>query len=263
MVLMLCEDRLGVRNYTHIIEPLTGIPPESLPGLQEDLRRLMASEPLQYVLGWTEFYGRRFAVSPAVLIPRPETEQLVKEVVSFAVNLDRPARVLDLCTGSGCIAWSVKKEIPDTEVVAVDISDDALAVASSQFEGPSPLFVRADVLDTALDFPYGTFDVIVSNPPYILDGQKALMRANVLEYEPHMALFVPDDDPLLFYRAVSAWAVRLLSADGAGFVEINEDLGPETAAVFSADGWQKVSIISDFFGKQRFIRFSNRPQERL
>lgn len=255
MVLMLCEERLGIKSYTHIVEPQTAVPDEALPGLQADIQRLLRAEPIQYVIGSTEFYGRSFLVSPAVLIPRPETEQLVKEVVSFALNLGRPARILDLCTGSGCIAWSVFQEVPCSEVVGIDISAPALELAARQFPEPSPLFLQADVLDLENPLPVsGSFDAVVSNPPYIMERQKGDMRPNVLEYEPDIALFVPDEDPLLFYRAIEHWASRLLSPDGAVFMEINEDLGDGTAAVFSSRGWRNVEQIKDFFGKTRFVK---------
>lgn len=264
MVLMLCEERLGVRSYTHIIEPETLVPEDALPGLEADVARLAKAEPVQYVLGRADFYGRSFNVNPSVLIPRPETEQLVKEVVTFALNLGRPARILDLCTGSGCIAWSVLQEVPGCEVVAVDISEAALETARGQFphSEESPCFVKADVLDFGAGLGVtGKFDVIVSNPPYILESQKPEMRRNVLDYEPGLALFVPDDDPLLFYRAVEHWASALLSADGAGFVEINEDLGPRTAGIYADAGWQEVLQIPDFYNKTRFVRFSKKATE--
>ena len=261
---MLCEERLGVRSYTHIIEPATTVPEESLAGLEADVARLQKAEPIQYVLGKADFYGRSFDVNPSVLIPRPETEQLVKEAVSFALNLGRPARILDLCTGSGCIAWSVLQEVPGSEVVAVDISEATLETARGQFPHSevSPLFIKADVLDSgSAHCIQGPFDVIVSNPPYIMESQKASMRPNVLDYEPGLALFVPDDDPLLFYRAVEHWASALLSADGAGFLEINEELGPQTAEVFARAGWKDVQQIQDFYNKTRFIRFAGKVTE--
>lgn len=257
MVLMLCEDRLGITSYTHIIEPQTAVPDEALPGLQADVERLLKAEPIQYVLGSTEFYGRNFLVNHDVLIPRPETEQLVKEAVSFALNLGRPARVLDLCTGSGCIAWSVFLEVPGSEVSGIDISEPALQVARSQFPEPSPTFLKADVTDLDRPLPVGgSFDLIVSNPPYIMESQKADMRPNVLEHEPGIALFVPDDDPLVFYRAIEHWSESLLAPDGAVFMEINEDLGDATADVFSSRGWRNVEQIKDFFGKTRFVKAS-------
>ena len=256
MVLMLCEERLGVRSWTHIVEPEKEIPEEALAGLGADMEALLHWTPIQYVLGFADFYGLRFTVDPSVLIPRPETELLVKEAVTAGLSLGRAPRVLDLCTGSGCIAWSVQKEIPDAEVVALDISGSALALARNQFAGDSPLFLKADVLDTGQDFPHGPFDLILSNPPYVMEKEKAEMRRNVLDHEPALALFVADDDPLLFYRAVARWAERFLAPGGTGIVEINEALGEETAEVFRASGFRDVSIIRDLSGRFRMVRFS-------
>ncbi|MBP5625496.1 MAG: peptide chain release factor N(5)-glutamine methyltransferase [Bacteroidales bacterium] len=259
LVLMLCTEKLGTTSYTHIIEPDTQVPAGRQAELEDDLRRLCAGEPIQYVLGVTEFCGHRFAVGPGVLIPRPETELLVADAVRLLreMDLDRPPRVLDLCTGSGCIAWSVAKEVRDAQVVGVDLSETALRYAQNQFPGESgPTFLQADVLDTEQDFPYGPFDLIVSNPPYVLERERAQMRRNVLEHEPALALFVPDDDPLRFYRAVARWAQRFLRPGGAGVVEINELLGPETAAVFNAAGLKNVQTVPDFYKKIRFVRFA-------
>ena len=257
LVLMLCEERLGVKSYTHIVEPGYEIPADRLAELEGELGRLAAGEPIQYVLGYADFCGRRFRVNPSVLIPRPETELLVGEAVSELLARERPCRALDLCTGSGCIAWSLALEVRGTEVVAVDISDDALAVARSQFEEETgPLFVKADVLDTEQPFGHGEFDVLVCNPPYVMDSERARMRPNVLEHEPELALFVPDSDPLKFYRAAARWAQRFLRADGVGIVEINEALGPGTEAVFREAGFGKTQIIRDFASKSRFVKFS-------
>ena len=257
LVLMLCTEKLGTTSYTHIIEPDTQVPAERQAELEDDLRRLCAGEPIQYVLGVAEFCGHRFAVGPGVLIPRPETELLVADAVRILreMDLDRPPRVLDLCTGSGCIAWSIAREIRDAQVVAVDLSETALGYAREQFPDGSPTFLQADVLDTEQDFPYGPFDLIVSNPPYVLERERAQMRRNVLEHEPALALFVPDDDPLRFYRAVARWAQRFLRPGGAGLAEINEALGPETAAVFRAAGLKNVQTVPDFYEKIRFVRF--------
>ena len=256
MVLMLCEERLGTKSYTHIIEPQFEVPAGSLIGLEADMERLAAGEPIQYVLGYADFCGRRFKVSPAVLIPRPETQQLVSEAVSFLMSREKPCRVLDLCTGSGCIAWSLFCEVPGTEVVAVDISEEALDIAGGQFEGPSPRFVKADVLLGGEGFDEGTFDLITCNPPYVMESEKSAMRKNVLDYEPSVALFVPDSDPLLFYRAASRWGRRFLRPDGEGIVEINESLGEQTEAVFKDARYGKTQIVRDFFSKYRFVKFS-------
>ena len=259
LVLMLCAERLGTKDYTHIIEPLTPIPAEREAELKDDLRRLCAGEPIQYVLGVTEFCDRRFAVGPGVLFPRPETEQLVARGVNVLreMDLERPPQVLDLCTGSGCIAWSIALEIRDAEVIGVDLSETALAYASNQFGVSGPLFMMTDVLDTEQDFQYGPFDLIVSNPPYVRESERALMRPNVLEHEPPLALFVPDDDPLRFYRAVARWAQRFLRPGGVGIVEINEALGDETARVFRDAGYENVQKLLDFAEKVRFIQFSD------
>lgn len=262
LVLMLCEERLGVRSYTHIVEPLFEIPEPELPGLKADMSRLAAGEPIQYVLGYTEFCGRKFKVGPSVLIPRPETGQLVDESLKLLAAMGRPAKVLDLCTGSGCIAWSVALGAPGVSVTAADISEPALALARSQFEDvPSganaPEFVCSDLLGGCREI-CGRFDLLLSNPPYVKEKEKAAMRCNVLEHEPGIALFVPDDDPLLFYRALASVSLRLLDSSGTGIVEINEALGPETAAVFEAAGYRKTEILRDIFGKDRFVRFSSR-----
>lgn len=254
MVLYLCEERLGVRNYTHIVEPLWTIPQAELPALLEDVDRLAEAEPLQYVLGFAEFCGRRFSVCESVLIPRPETELLVAEALSEMQRRDHACRVLDLCTGSGCIAWSLALEQASAEVVAVDISDSALKVAASQFNEKGPRFIKADVLDTEKDLGEGKFDIIVSNPPYIKESEKSAMRRNVLDYEPELALFVPDDDPLIFYEAISRWAGKYLKPDGCAIVEINETLGDETAEIFRKAGFENTEIVRDFFSKERFVK---------
>ena len=230
LVLMLCEERLGVRSYTHIVEPLFEIPEAALSGLKADMSRLAAGEPIQYVLGYTEFCGRKFKVGPSVLIPRPETGQLVDESLKLLAAMGRPAKVLDLCTGSGCIAWSVALGAPGVSVTATDISESALALARSQFEDvPSganaPEFVCSDLLGGCREI-CGCFDLLL--------------------------------DPLLFYRALASVSLRLLDSSGTGIVEINEALGPETAAVFEAAGYRKTEILRDIFGKDRFVRFSSR-----
>ena len=278
LVLMLCEERLGVRNYTHVVEPQTPVPADRETELLQDLERLCQGEPIQYVLGVTEFCGRRFAVGPGVLVPRPETELLVAEAVRTLqeMDLDRAPQVLDLCTGSGCIAWSIAQDVRGAEVIGIDLSEAALRYARNQFgvsglapsssagtppssaglTGGSPSFLQLDILDPEQPFPFGPFDLIVSNPPYVRESERAQMRRNVLQYEPGMALFVPDDDPLRFYRAIARWAQRFLRPGGVGLVEINEALGPETAAVFAAAGFNNIQIRRDFFDKYRFIRFS-------
>jgi release factor glutamine methyltransferase len=281
MVFALFEHILGTRRHTHIIEPAYEVPAEKVDDVLAAVARLAGGEPLQYVLGTACFYGRDFKVSPSVLIPRPETEILCRSAVDMLSGsceslypdrisqdsaVGRKTRVLDLCTGSGCIAWTMALENPDAEVVAVDISDAALEVASSQdfsdelsrTGAKAPVFVKADVLaDVPADGPFAEeFDIILSNPPYVMDKEKALMRTNVLDHEPHLALFVSDDDPLIFYRAVARWASSLLSSSGFGIVEINEALGAETAQVFIDAGFPTAQVLQDFSGRDRFVHFS-------
>lgn len=271
IVLMLCEAVIGTKNYTHIVDPQYQIDKKGEQPLAEAMVRLQAGEPIQYVIGKTEFCGRSFHVNRDVLIPRPETELLVREAVKLADMTRRiripfgksaePVRVLDLCTGSGNIAWSVALAVPGARVVGVDISEKALEVARSQnfsqelkAKGAlAPTFVAADVLDTEQEFNYGSFDLILSNPPYIMEKEKPLLRRNVLDYEPASALFVPDDDPLLYYRAIARWSDRFLSAEGKGLTEINEVLGKETLAVFGDAGFGQTDIVTDFYDKNRFI----------
>lgn len=265
MVSTYLEDKFGINRHQHILDPDYSLSGEQTGQAKADFQRMAAGEPLQYVTGKAYFYGREFRVTPDVLIPRQETELLCQSLIC-QIN-DRRTNVLDLCTGSGCIAWTLALEMPGAAVTAVDISDGALEVAGSQdfveemdrTGAVRPQFVKADVLQG----PHGAmegqkFDIIVSNPPYVMDSEKAQMRANVLEHEPHLALFVPDEDPLIFYRAVAGWAIELLSDDGVGMVEINEALGKETAELFLQAGFTNVEIVKDLHEKDRFVRFRGR-----
>lgn len=271
IVLMLCEEVLGTENYTHIVEPEFKIDDKKLPELEAAMERLKKMEPVQYVLGLTEFYGRTFKVDPAVLIPRPETELLCRDAIKLGMRVYRmrspygknaePVRILDLCTGSGCIAWTMALSIPGSRVTAVDISDAALEVAAGQDfaselkskETFKPEFIKADVLDSEQEIELGPFDMVLSNPPYIMESEKEDMRRNVLEYEPESALFVPDDDPLLFYRAIARWSQRFMSPDGVGLSEVNESLARQTETVFKAAGYAHTEIVRDLSDKNRYI----------
>lgn len=271
IVLMLCEEVLGTENYTHIVEPEFKIDDKKLPELEAAMERLKKMEPVQYVLGHTEFYGRTFKVDPAVLIPRPETELLCRDAIKLGMRVYRmrspygknaePVRILDLCTGSGCIAWTMALSIPGSRVTAVDISDAALEVAAGQDfalelkskETFRPEFIKSDVLDSEQEIELGPFDMVLSNPPYIMESEKEDMRRNVLEYEPESALFVPDDDPLLFYRAIARWSQRFMSPDGVGLSEVNETLARQTETVFKAAGYAHTEIVRDLSDKNRYI----------
>lgn len=263
MVLAYLCDTLGIRRHTHILEPSYEVTPEESAAAVMAFERMASGEPLQYVTGKAPFYGRTFHVTPSTLIPRPETELLCRMAVE-AVSQKSP-RILDLCTGSGCIAWTLALELPESEVVAVDLSEGALEVASSQdfsdeiscTGASAPKFFKADVLAAPEDSLLSpSFDMILSNPPYVMDKEKSQMRPNVLDHEPHMALFVPDHDPLIFYRAVAAWSVAFLSDNGCGIVEINESLGGQTADVFRNAGFGTVQVLKDLNDKDRFVRFS-------
>ena len=276
MVMYYCTEVFGFPVYQHITEPATEIPSELLDVALDDMRRLAASEPLQYVLGYTEFCGRRLAVDERALIPRAETEVLcikAEEMVARpsggTPSAPAPLRVLDLCTGSGCIAWTLALDIPGAEVVATDLSEGALELADSQFRTASgrparlpkgalrPRFVRADLLDveaTVAAVP-GGIDLLTANPPYVMVAEKAEMRQNVLGWEPHMAIFAPEEDPLVFHRAIAEVALRVLVPGGCGIVEINSELPDQTAAVFTAAGFVDVRIIPDYFDRPRFVSF--------
>ena len=313
MVFVLLEHQIGTKRHTHIVEPEYEVSDDDASAAITAFGRMASGEPLQYVTGVADFYGRQFRVTSDVLIPRPETEILCREALSYGTNrqmlqwppptswappvpaaagcsLQKPTglfadrsrgwkdtadtfKILDLCTGSGCIAWTLALEMPGSEVVAVDISDAALAVASGQdfveemarTGACAPKFLKADVLSSPeqlLCHPErseGSFapkyDILVSNPPYVMDKEKALMRSNVLDHEPHLALFVSDEDPLLFYRAIADWALAVLKPDGYGIVEINEALGLQTADLFRAAGLRDVKVIKDLSDRDRFVSF--------
>lgn len=272
IVLMLCESLCGTKNYTHIVEPEYEIPALKEESLNSAMERLTSGEPVQYVIGKAEFCGLSFNVTGDVLIPRPETEMLCSQAIKIGNMLHRiripygrkaePVRILDLCTGSGCIAWTVALSIPGSMVTAIDISEKALDVARSQnfssimkeTGADAPVFIHADVLDPNSPIE-GEYDLILSNPPYIMDAEKTFMRRNVLDYEPSIALFVPDDDPLLFYRAIAGWSLKLLSKDGVGMTEINEELGSETEELFRKEGFSSTGLVKDFNDKNRFVTY--------
>lgn len=214
--------------------------------------RLMEGEPVQYVLGRAEFCGRWFSVRPGVLIPRPETEELCAWITADSKASASP-KVLDIGTGSGCIAITLQLDMPESKVTAWDISADALDVAreNAQQLGVNVNFVKLDALNAK---PEGEWDVIVSNPPYICEKEKKDMAVNVLEHEPHTALFVPDADPLLFYRAITRLAVQTLSKGGRLYFEINPIYADDTCHMMRAEGMTAVELRSDMYGKQRMAK---------
>lgn len=226
----------------------------------EDLRR---HRPIQHIIGHTDFRGCRIAVTPDVLIPRPETEEIVNWIAT-AFHAPHPApRILDLCTGSGCIAIALKKAFPTADVTAVDLSAAALAVARrNALENAAEVnFVQSDILaipkaegkeENNFNSQFPIFNLIVSNPPYVRLSERAAMQRNVLDYEPGLALFVPDDDPLRFYRAIAALAEHRLAPDGLLALEINEALADDTCALLRRHGFNP-QVHKDFRDRNRFI----------
>ncbi|OFX42896.1 MAG: protein-(glutamine-N5) methyltransferase, release factor-specific [Bacteroidetes bacterium GWA2_40_14] len=218
------------------------------------VERLLNYEPIQYILEETEFYGLLFKVNQSVLIPRPETEELVHWIVEDGKN--KPVKAIDFGTGSGCIAISLAKLIPDSKVHAVDISEQALLVASENAlrNGTVLTFHQADILTDAFGFLAADFDLVVSNPPYIREKEKVLMQRNVLDYEPATALFVSDADPLIFYRRIAQLSKKLLKKGGALYFEINEGLGNEMIQLLEELNYLEIELRCDLHGKHRMMK---------
>ena len=231
--------------------------------LEEIITRLQNGEPVQYVLGEADFAGRTFHVEPGVLIPRPETAELcqwIEEEVS-SLKADERKQILDICTGSGCIAITLGLNIPNSEVTGWDISEDALRIAQGNVEMLKAGNVRIEYQD-ALMLPKAaeTADIIVSNPPYICEKEKADMEKNVLEHEPSIALFVPDEDPLKFYRAIAEYASSALKSEGALYFEINPIYEKETREMLQSLGFKDIETKEDAFEKKRMMKAKNNKE---
>ena len=250
---------------------------ELLPGQAEKISnilvRLQTGEPVQYILRHTEFYGLTFKVSPAVLIPRPETEELVEWALASVGSLQQAVgsdkqlvvgslqravgHILDIGTGSGCIAISLKKNLPEAQVMAIDISSDALVIAkqNADFNEVIISLNQTDILNTEKSVLENVnFDVIISNPPYVTQHDKTQMHHNVTGFEPHTALFVPEDDPLLFYKAIADFAIDKLTPNGLLFLEINENLGKETVELLESKSFKSIELRKDMSGRDRMIK---------
>lgn len=215
--------------------------------------RASAGEPLQYITGYTEFCGHRIVVKPGVLIPRPETEEMTGMIINE--NRGFTGVSTDLCTGSGCIAITLSLAFPGSTTVATDNSPAALKVAAHNVKltGAAVRLVNSDIFSSDLSsLPMS--NIIVSNPPYVTEGEKDAMHVNVLDHEPHQALFVPDNDPMIYYRAIAPIAAALLLPGGSLWLEVNEAFASETAGLFTADVYRQVRIIRDIRGKPRFIK---------
>ena len=241
--------------------------------LEKIMLRLEKGEPVQYVIGVADFCGRQFHVAPGVLIPRPETAELCRWITSHgdrhSVRFDlteclSPCEVIDIGTGSGCIAITLALEIPEAKVTAWDISDEALHIAQGNAKAleAEVIFEKKDVLIIIPEQSSPThslsltskYDIIVSNPPYICDKEKEAMEKNVLEHEPHLALFVPDDDPLLFYRAIAKYALEALKPDGMLFFELNPIYAEDTESMLLDMGFKHTELRKDQYGKLRFLK---------
>jgi len=250
----------GKRKLYRITEKEILLSDEQQEQLEHITRKLLSHIPVQYVLNEAWFAGMKFYVNEDVLIPRPETEELVewilKEVRGTKYEM---RRILDIGTGSGCIPITLKKKLPELSVRAVDISEGALNVATKNAlsNGVQVYFLRADFLDENTWNSFGRFDIIVSNPPYIKLGEACSMNMNVLEHEPHLALFVPDDDPLLFYKKIADFAKDHLADKGMLFLEINETLGKEVTELYQSNGY-KVELKKDMQGKDRMVKVTKR-----
>ena len=250
MIRVICED---VFNYDQVDVALcqeSELPDFAPERIADIISRLRRHEPLQYILGSARFHGHRFKVSPAVLIPRPETEQLVDLIIDENTGSD--LRVLDMGTGSGCIAISLARALKFAQVDALDVSRDALAVAR---ENASALKVKVRFFesDMLVPQPAATYDIIVSNPPYICWSEREAMERNVKDYEPGQALFVPDNDPLLFYKAIAPYAAQSLERGGRLYLEINQRFGDEVKRLLEDNGFDEVRIIDDSYGNPRFV----------
>ncbi len=271
---ILLEDLFGIDLKRQLMEPNLRIDELQHYRLDQAVKRLLAGEPVQYVTGLASFGELRLKVSPAVLIPRPETEELVQKICSSLLchscegmcgsgesigggsNRQKPLRIWDIGTGSGCIAIALAKQFPNAEVIAFDVSEEALKTAKENAEsnGVKVTFVHDDVLNPQSDYFTQYVDLVVSNPPYVCDSERVAMEANVLDWEPENALFVPDEDPLLFYRQILHLAKNQLNPDGQVWFEINEKMGEATVRACHEMGFTEVEILHDFAGKPRFCR---------
>ena len=262
---ILIEELFGL-SYTDIVCGATDqLSADDTLRLDTAVRRIEQGEPLQHVLGYADFCGNHFGVNASVLIPRPETEWLVDEgerLINGAYNAapSAPKRILDIGTGSGCIAISLKLRLGEAYVEAWDISEEALRTAESNAKAlkAEVAFCKRDALRA--EESVATWDLIVSNPPYICDSERADMDDNVLLHEPHTALFVPDDDPLRFYRAIARYALRSLSNGGSLLFECNTRYAEATGKMMREMGFEDVTVNDDCFGLPRFVKGSSPSQ---
>lgn len=260
-IYLLADDYLGWDKTTLHINYNTILTPRELEKFNLALQRLSEGEPIQYILGKAWFDGLVFMVTPQVLIPRPETAELCELIkVENSGKAYEEFAILDIGTGSGCIPVSLKRAFPHTHISALDKMEAAIGVAreNARFHNADILFHQFDILNETIWNQLGQFDLIVSNPPYVLDGEKSLMHKNVVDYEPHEALYVLDEDPLLFYRSIISFAWQKLNRPGMLYLEINEKFGGEVKNMVRSAGFEKAEVIKDFNGRDRFVRAETR-----
>ena len=249
--MLICCDMLGVDALDIYMGKDIILSVKEEQELESILARLHNFEPIQYILGEARFLGRTFRVTPGVLIPRPETEELVEMMLK---ELSPVSRVLDVGTGSGCIAISLAKELPESQVTAWDVSGEALSIAAANSKAlqASVRFEQRDVL-TYEPCVADCYDVIVSNPPYVTEAEKQEMEHNVLDWEPSLALFVPDTDPLRFYRRIAVLGLEMLTSGGKLYFEINRAFGKDTVAMLCETGYRAVRLQKDISHNDRFV----------
>jgi release factor glutamine methyltransferase len=252
---MLIEEYLGLQRIDTVLKPDFLITTDQLSLLNTALKRLQNEEPLQYILGKTEFYGLPFLVNKNTLIPRPETEELVELILKEA-NKSKPLQILDIGTGSGCIPVTLAKKRPKATIFAMDVSEEALSIAKQNASLHNVVinFLQEDILKTEI-LPQ-KFDIIVSNPPYVRALEKVAIKNNVLANEPHLALFVEDNNPLIFYDKIADLAKEHLRENGMLYFEINEYLGKEMIALVALKGFKDIQLKKDLFGKDRILKAS-------
>ncbi|NND63388.1 MAG: peptide chain release factor N(5)-glutamine methyltransferase [Flavobacteriaceae bacterium] len=253
---LLSEEYLNMSRYEVAINSEISLSEENMAKFKSAIHRLQQQEPIQYIMGKTEFYGLPFIVNEHTLIPRPETEELVSWILEEVSQIKTPLKILDMGTGTGCIAISLAKNLANAMVTALDISEEAIKTSheNAKINVVKVEFMHRDVLNIkVLDRKY---DIIVSNPPYVRQLEKREMNSNVLDYEPSSALYVSDDDPLLFYQKISKLAFTHLTENGRLFFEINEYLGKEMESLLLDEGFTNVEIRKDIFEKDRMIKCS-------
>lgn len=252
---LLIEEYLDLKRIDLILQPNIEISSDIKELLDKALERLKKEEPIQYILGKTEFYGLPFKVNENTLIPRPETEELVEWILE-EINVNDKRNILDIGTGTGCIPISLKKNLPNSNISAIDVSEEALEIAkqNAKLNEVEISFINEDILKTKR--LNGMFDIIVSNPPYVRELEKVEIKNNVLKNEPHLALFVKDDNPLLFYKKIADLAKSNLAKNGLLFFEINQYLGSETVDMLKSKGFTQIELQKDVFGNDRMIKAS-------